>query len=347
MLLQTGELARHAGVTVRTLHHYEKIGLLLPSARSDAGYRLYSQRDVQRLYAIQALTRMGLRLAEVREMLESGMLSLGQVIDRQMTMLREQIDQAQRLHARLATLRSGLQTGDEPDLQTWLTTLEMMTMFDKWFSPDELTQLPFARQDPLRQQAWRDLVAEATEMLARDVAPEAPEAQALATRWMETLERDTAGDPAFLTRLNAMHHAEPEMQRQTGITPAILDFITRAFAESKLAIYQRYLTPEEFAWTRAHYFDRMMEWPPLVARLNEAVRNEASPQGEEGQAIAAAWLTLFSSFAGTDPRTQMKFRQAMAEEPHLSKGTWMTTPMLAWLQQAIGTLMQAHGPASR
>ena len=77
MLLQTGELARHAGVTVRTLHHYEKIGLLLPSARSDAGYRLYSQRDVQRLYAIQALTRMGLRLAEVREMLESGMLSLG------------------------------------------------------------------------------------------------------------------------------------------------------------------------------------------------------------------------------------------------------------------------------
>jgi hypothetical protein len=57
----------------------------------------------------------------------------------------------------------------------------------------------------------------------------------LATRWMERLEQDTAGKPEFLTRLNEMHSVEPQMREQTGITPEMTDYITRAFAESKLA----------------------------------------------------------------------------------------------------------------
>ncbi len=54
MLIQVGELAKRAGITVRTLHHYEQTGLLLPSARSAAGYRLYNLADVQRLHMIRA-----------------------------------------------------------------------------------------------------------------------------------------------------------------------------------------------------------------------------------------------------------------------------------------------------
>uniref|UniRef100_UPI0013D38749 MerR family DNA-binding transcriptional regulator n=1 Tax=Raoultella planticola TaxID=575 RepID=UPI0013D38749 len=45
-----GELAKRAGLTVRTLHHYEELGLLNPSGRSDAGYRRYSEADVLRLH---------------------------------------------------------------------------------------------------------------------------------------------------------------------------------------------------------------------------------------------------------------------------------------------------------
>jgi len=62
MLIQVGELAKRAGITVRTLHHYEQTGLLLPSARSAAGYRLYNLADVQRLHMIQALAKAGLAL---------------------------------------------------------------------------------------------------------------------------------------------------------------------------------------------------------------------------------------------------------------------------------------------
>ncbi|ALB70401.1 MerR family transcriptional regulator [Cronobacter muytjensii] len=345
MLLQVGELAKRAGLTVRTLHHYESLGLLIPSGRTAAGYRLYNRDDIQRLHHIQALTRMGLSLAQVRECLESGSVTLPEVIDTQIAMLNAQLKRTETLRDRLVALREGLLAGDEPDLQEWLKTLELMTMYEKWFSPDELKQLPFAQQNTDREAQWAALVSEVKEAVRRGMSVSDPAAQALATRWMETLERDTAGNPAFLTRLNEMHAAEPMMRDQTGITPDIIDWITHAFAESKLAIYQRYLTPEEFAFTREHYFDRMMEWPPLVAKLHEAVDAQLDPESEEARGLAAHWLALFESFAGRNPQTQQKFREAMMREPHLSKGTWMTPEVLGWLQQAFGALMQAQGAA--
>ncbi|WP_312803344.1 MerR family transcriptional regulator [Atlantibacter hermannii] len=346
MLIQVGELAKRAGITVRTLHHYESLGLLLPSGRTAAGYRLYNAHDVQRLHTIQALTQMGLSLSDVRDTLENHSVSLNDIIGRQLAMLDEKLSRIATLRERLVTLQRELQSGQEPDLSEWLTTLELMTMYDRWFTQQELKELPFAQQDADREQEWAEMVAQAKGLIDSRVPPADPQAQALATRWMETLERDTAGKPDFLTRLNKMHASEPQMVDKTGITPQILDFITHAFAESKLAIYARYLSDEELAFTRAHYFDRMMEWPPLVAKLHHAFSRGVKPESEEGQALARHWLELFASFAGHDPRTHQKFRVAMTNEPHLAKGTWMTPPVLGWLQQAVAALMQAQRPAS-
>jgi len=65
MPLTVGELARRCGLTVRTLHHYDAIGLLKPSLRSDAGYRLYDRDSVERLHRIQAPRQLGLPLADI------------------------------------------------------------------------------------------------------------------------------------------------------------------------------------------------------------------------------------------------------------------------------------------
>lgn len=70
-MLKVGELAARAGLTVRTLHHYDSIGLLSPSARSDAGYRLYDRDDVARLQQIQALRAFGMALADIGAYLDS------------------------------------------------------------------------------------------------------------------------------------------------------------------------------------------------------------------------------------------------------------------------------------
>ena len=213
-------------------------------------------------------------------------------------------------------------------------------MYDRWFSKEELQQLPFAVQKDALAAVWSGLVTEANTLLEQHIPVSDPRAMDLATRWMERLEQDTAGKPEFLTRLNEMHSVEPQMREQTGITAEMTDYITRAFAESKLAIWEKYLSADEMAFTRKHYFDRMMEWPPLVAKLHQAQRENLDPASDEAQKLAETWLALFQSYAGTNPETQQKFRAAMQQEPHLMKGTWMTPAVLEWLQQAIGIMMQ-------
>jgi DNA-binding transcriptional MerR regulator len=61
-----GVLAQRTGVTVRALRHYDALGLLKPSHRTDAGHRLYTRRDIERLQQIRSLRQLGLSLAEVR-----------------------------------------------------------------------------------------------------------------------------------------------------------------------------------------------------------------------------------------------------------------------------------------
>jgi len=343
MLFKVGELAKRAGITVRTLHHYEAMGLLLPSARTAAGYRLYNRQDITRLHHIQALSRMGMSLNEVRDCLERQALSLQEILDSQISMLDGQLAEIAVLRQRLVTLRETLRSGAEPDLEEWLTTLELMTMYDRYFSKEELQRLPFAQADSHRDDEWKQLVGQVAALRQQGVSPADVRAQRLATQWMEMLERDTAGEPDFLVRLNKMHQAEPDMARQTGISAEMTDYVTRAFGHGKLDIYRRYLNEEEFAFTSSHYFDRMQEWPPLVAEVRKANTQGVKADSEQAQQLARRWLELFQSFAGTSPLTQQKFRAAMAQEPELAKGTWMTPEVLAWLQQAIGAMFQAAG----
>jgi DNA-binding transcriptional MerR regulator len=66
--LTVGRVAELAGVTVRTLHHYDEIGLVQPSARTAAGYRAYSAGDVERLREVLAYRRLGFGLREIADL---------------------------------------------------------------------------------------------------------------------------------------------------------------------------------------------------------------------------------------------------------------------------------------
>lgn len=82
-LWRIGELAAATGLSVRTFHHYNQIGLLIPSHRSSGGHRLYSADDVSRLSMIVVLRRAGLPLAVIKDMLDSGGIDVAALIDQQ------------------------------------------------------------------------------------------------------------------------------------------------------------------------------------------------------------------------------------------------------------------------
>src|ERR1700710_184733 len=67
--MKVGELARRTGVSVRTLHYYDEIGLLSPSLHSAAGHRVYGVREITKLQQIRSLQQLGFSLKEIRGML--------------------------------------------------------------------------------------------------------------------------------------------------------------------------------------------------------------------------------------------------------------------------------------
>ncbi|WP_422750088.1 MerR family transcriptional regulator [Mycobacterium sp. WMMD1722] len=70
--LTVGDVARRFGITVRTLHHYDHIGLLTPSRRAASGYRVYTSADVARLSQVIVYRRLGLSLDEIARLLDEG-----------------------------------------------------------------------------------------------------------------------------------------------------------------------------------------------------------------------------------------------------------------------------------
>ncbi|WP_030857344.1 MerR family transcriptional regulator [Streptomyces sp. NRRL S-37] len=97
MSYSVGQVSAFAGVTVRTLHHYDKAGLLSPSDRSHAGYRLYSEADLVRLQQILFYRELGFPLAEIAAIFKDPQVNPLERLRARQRQLNEEIARLQRL----------------------------------------------------------------------------------------------------------------------------------------------------------------------------------------------------------------------------------------------------------
>jgi len=127
---RVGKLAEAGGLTVRTLHYYEEIGLLRPSGRTEAGHRLYSDADVERLYRISLLRRLGLRLEDIARALDDPAWNLQSALSAHLGDLDRRLEATSRLRARINHLVAQSTTTEGPKTDDLLKILEEMTMLD-------------------------------------------------------------------------------------------------------------------------------------------------------------------------------------------------------------------------
>jgi MerR family transcriptional regulator, thiopeptide resistance regulator len=125
-----GELARLTGVSVRTLHHYDDIGLLRPSSRTPAGYRQYEYPDLERLQRILAYREFGIALDKIAAILDDPEVDPVEHLRRQHALVREQVDRLQRQLAAIEKAMEARQMGIQLDPQ------EMFEVFGD-FDPNE------------------------------------------------------------------------------------------------------------------------------------------------------------------------------------------------------------------
>jgi DNA-binding transcriptional MerR regulator len=119
--MQIGEVAERTGLSLRTIRHYEEVGLVTPSARSKGGFRLYTDSDVERLMVIRRMKPLDFSLEEMRDLLDitdklaaTDDSATGQETGEEKERLRERLDSYRRVaDARCETLRVQLTAAED------------------------------------------------------------------------------------------------------------------------------------------------------------------------------------------------------------------------------------------
>lgn len=198
-----GAVAALTGVSVRTLHHYDHIGLVVPSVRTAAGYRGYSDADVERLHLALVYRAAGLPLDDIRAMLDDPDVDELTRLQRQHALLLERAAELQQTIDALEQLmdahRSGIQLSAEEQVEIF-GTLVVGTDYerearDRW-GDTEVWRQSQERSARMSKQDWIEVKAEGDRLLAdlaaakrAGVAPGSPEADALAARHRASIER--------------------------------------------------------------------------------------------------------------------------------------------------------------
>ena len=235
--LKEGELARRTGLTVRALHHYDEIGLLKPSLHTEAGYRLYTAADVARLQQVLSLRQLGFALEEAHDCLDRPGFAPLEVIRLHVTRLREQIELQRKLCERLEALAEHFRTAEEVSVDEFLFTIEVMTMFEKYYTPQQMAQFD-ARAKEVGQEAidqapqqWSDLFRAVTAEMEAGTDPADPKAQELAKRWLALVTLCTGGDPGLFNSLRRMYENEENvMGTDTNSLRPKMEYILKAAA---------------------------------------------------------------------------------------------------------------------
>lgn len=333
MQLKIGELAKRTGLTVRTLHHYDDIGLLRPSGRSSSGYRLYDRTDIERLHRIQALRRLDISLTEIGRLLDDGAADLQTVVDQQIAALDQQVQRAMALRERLIVLRTRIHSTEDADVGEWLDTLAMMAMYDKYFTSDEIERLRRAGRPYSHE--MDDLVVKARDLMQRGVPHDHPEALSIAKPWLTHALQYMAGDPRLMYKLDRIHRTKSDVALLTGIEPALLEYVTRVTAEFRLSLYARHLDADTMAGARERFHQHYLSWPPLFAEARELYESGASGDSPEVLDFARRWIALFLAVWGTDPQVRLKVREANALEPDLMIGSGLDEAVFDLVRQGI------------
>lgn len=222
----TGRFAKRASVSVRTLRFYDRAGLLVPSERTEAGYRMYTDEDFPRLQQVLALKFLGLSLDEIKGCLAAGPRRLQESLGQQKAMLHEKraqldailraIDEAERL------LTAEPAVADQSAFESVVRIIEVIQMqqqsdwVSKYLTPEQQKQMqqlseqsyseearqklaargPWTEEDQQRaSRQWAEVGAELKRLVAAGADPAGPEARAWSDSFNALISAFTQNDP--------------------------------------------------------------------------------------------------------------------------------------------------------
>ena len=334
------EFANLAGVTIKALHHYDKLGLLKPK-RTSAGYRMYAECDLERLEKIFALKLLHVPLKQIKVMLDGQALELTETLRLQRHALEEEHLQLSRAIHAIRLAERAFEAGDASEpavLKRIFEVIQMQNEIDvmkKYYSSEKEWEKRrrYYEQGPSRE--WRDLYRDIAASFGEDPGGEV--AQALADRWLQLGLRAMSGDAEL----------------QTDSPTAWMDrenwppFMKRRIAEFKLEEITRYLSRAVMS-ARKKYFSgpgwaRFMEIRKDPAKLSamwqsrvDLFRNaetclSENPASEKAHSIADQWAAHLDTASDGSPEVKAGLQKAWAD-----RRNWTAT--VRYLEEALSSM---------
>ena len=209
------QFAKETGVTVRTLHHYDRLGLLQPQ-RTESGYRVYGERELIRLQRITVLKFIGCSLQEIKELVDRDPDDLRSTLELQQQALerrRKSLDGALKAVQQARSVLGETGSADWQSLKQIVETIEMeqnMEWTKQYYSPEALKELEQRRAENPNlaeqgQKDWAVLLADCEQAVKDSVDPKSERGQQLAKRWIALVQAFTGGNKEVSQGLNKFY----------------------------------------------------------------------------------------------------------------------------------------------
>jgi MerR family transcriptional regulator, thiopeptide resistance regulator len=166
------EVAALAGVTVRTLHHYDEVGLVVPSGRTEAGYRLYAPADLERLQLVLFYRELGFALHDIEQLLDRPELDRGEALRAQRDLL---VTRVQRLNHMVAAVDQAIAAYERGETMTdeamfevfGAQQRELQAEAEQRWGDTEAYRVSHQRTREYSREDWEELKAESEAIMVR------------------------------------------------------------------------------------------------------------------------------------------------------------------------------------
>lgn len=233
MAMKIGELAKAAGITVRTLHHYDSIGLLAPTGERESGHRLYTAGDVEVLGQILAFKSMGLSLTKISVILRQKTFDLQKTLTLQEEALNANIQSLQKAKRTVRFLLDKLAHNKAVSTKELLSFMKEIQTMEKYYTPEQIKKLEaryeqFSDKAKEIEKAWPVLFKKVEEAMKAGLSENDLKVQTLAAEAQLYIDLFTGGDKAIEANLEKYNKENLDTALKIwGISKEVFEYLER------------------------------------------------------------------------------------------------------------------------
>lgn len=232
--MKIGELAQATKISIRTLHHYDEVGLLKPSNRTESGHRLYSEADIARLHKIVSLRNLDFSLDEISKFIGYSQEEMQDLISRQSEKMEAEREELDRKQWCIQAVQSAARLEPYQGREMLIDMIRELSLQSEHFTPAE-RQLLYVHKSQIpagRVKQMHDELAELTErvqgFMNSNTEASDPRVIQAAKEWLALGKEGTGDRPEIQERVRELFKKYPDLTSYRGITPELRSYLRTA-----------------------------------------------------------------------------------------------------------------------